>query len=224
MNTQEQLKQLTLLCVEDDHVIAQGLVETLSHFVKQVLWADSGSKGLELFQMYAPDIVFTDIIMANGDGISLIEAIRKTNQTVPIVAITSYKEIDGMVRLMDKKLTSFISKPFVFEDVYKILLEAAKACENFIVLAPSLVFYPKKMICIKEQKEVNLTALEQRFLMFALKSKETVMTKEMIQIYAWKDEIMSDDALKTLIKRLRVKLGISLVKAIPDIGYILQLE
>jgi len=218
------LKHLTLLCVEDDPLIAKGLVETLYHFVKVVLWARNGTEGLELFTSHRIDIVFTDIIMEEGDGIALIEHIRLLDTHVPIVAISSYKEFDGMQRLMDKKLTGFISKPFVFEAVYSILLECAKQCDVFMILGENIHFYPEQMMLTCKGSVIYLTALEQKFLLFALKSQKTVMTKHAIESCVWENETMSDDALKTLIKRLRAKTGMTLVKAIPDVGYVLNLE
>lgn len=220
----DNLKSLVVLCVEDDPIIAEGLVDTFSYFVKKVFWAQNGKEGFALFQEIKPDIIFTDIIMGNGDGLELIKLIRSVDEKTPIVAITSYQGLDGMIELMDKKLTSFIRKPFLFEEVYQALIKASQECDSLFYFSPVCYFDKNRRVIFHQEQEIKLSVLEYNFLNLLIASHQNVMTKEMIQEYVWKDKIMSDDALKTLIKRLRTKVNVPLVKAIPDIGYRVSLS
>ena len=70
----EQSKPKTILIVEDDEAVRQGIAEAVQFCGWQVLEASNGIHGLGLFRTHLPDVVLTDVVM---DGFHNKEAISK---------------------------------------------------------------------------------------------------------------------------------------------------
>ncbi len=107
-----------LLIVEDDHDIAEFLGEYFEEFY-EVEIADHGEAGLQLMDTYAArpfDIVLTDIIMQNLDGVSMAAEIKKRFHRLPIMAITGAPHL---CRDRSDLFEQVFVKPFDFELVHQ---------------------------------------------------------------------------------------------------------
>ena len=73
----KELKNISILCVEDEDGIRQTIVSTLKYYFKEVYEASDGNEGFELYEYYKPKIVLTDIQMKNCNGLEFVKKIRK---------------------------------------------------------------------------------------------------------------------------------------------------
>jgi DNA-binding response OmpR family regulator len=77
-----------VLVIDDDPAICRMINRALSDAGHRVIEATDGRQGLRIFQSDAPDIIITDIVMPNQEGIQTIREIRATGSKVIIVAIS----------------------------------------------------------------------------------------------------------------------------------------
>lgn len=77
-----------ILLIEDDELVRNSLAFTLRGAGHTVHVAHDGRDGVEKFSSLRLDLVVTDIIMPNQEGIETIIAIRKSNAVLPIIAIS----------------------------------------------------------------------------------------------------------------------------------------
>jgi CheY-like chemotaxis protein len=77
-----------LLLVDDNDLLRSALQEYLSEFGHLVTAAPDGEIALSLFQPAAFDALITDIIMPQCDGLELMKAVRKADETIKIIAIS----------------------------------------------------------------------------------------------------------------------------------------
>ena len=77
-----------ILVVDDDESIRSFIKELLVMHNFKVSEADNGKAGLKEFKENTPDIVITDIIMPEMEGISFIRELRAHNKEIPIIAMT----------------------------------------------------------------------------------------------------------------------------------------
>jgi len=77
-----------ILLIEDNDSIRTLLRETLATFGHTVIEARNGKEGLELFQHANADLVITDIVMPENDGLDVVTALRKKHPLVKIIAIS----------------------------------------------------------------------------------------------------------------------------------------
>lgn len=77
-----------ILVIEDDEILNDMLSQLLSESGHEVGRAGDGDQGLELLAASPFDLIVTDIVMPEKEGIETILAIRKISKTIPIIAIS----------------------------------------------------------------------------------------------------------------------------------------
>ncbi len=77
-----------ILVIDDDEIMNSMLLQLLTNAGHSVCGAPDGRIGLELFQDKRFDLVVTDIVMPEKEGLELILGIRKQNKKIPIIAIS----------------------------------------------------------------------------------------------------------------------------------------
>ncbi len=78
----------TILIVEDDPQVQHLLQESLELEGYSVIAAENGIKALEQLATRVVDIMITDILMPEKEGLGLITELRKTRPDLPIIAIS----------------------------------------------------------------------------------------------------------------------------------------
>lgn len=77
-----------ILVVDDDEMMREFVKELLKINDFKITEASNGKAGLKEFRENTPDLVITDIIMPEMEGISFIRELRSYNKDVPIIAMT----------------------------------------------------------------------------------------------------------------------------------------
>ncbi|PTB87491.1 response regulator [Thalassospira xiamenensis] len=104
-----------VLFIDDDNMVRQTITEGLRTSGFTVVSAANGLQGLEKFARAKPDIVITDIIMPDADGLHTIQEIRKKDAKIPIIAVSGGGRTHNMEFLSIAEqlgATATIAKPF----------------------------------------------------------------------------------------------------------------
>ena len=78
----------TILVIDDDEIVNGMLVQLLTEAGYAVLSAANGRKGLALVETAAFDLIVTDIVMPDKEGLETIIAIKKLNKAIPVIAVS----------------------------------------------------------------------------------------------------------------------------------------
>jgi len=116
-----------ILVVDDEAMLRRTLRAMLEKAGHTVAEAEDGREGLELFSAQPFDLVLTDIIMPNREGVETIGDIRRLNPKVPIIAMSGGGSAGGDLFLnLASQLgaTRTLAKPIRQSD----LIEAVNAC------------------------------------------------------------------------------------------------
>ncbi len=79
-----------ILLVDDDVDFLQALQDELENLGHEVTAVDSGTQGLQKFNEAKFDVVITDIVMQNGNGIKLIKSVRREIPEARIIVISAH--------------------------------------------------------------------------------------------------------------------------------------
>jgi DNA-binding response OmpR family regulator len=102
----------TVLVVEDEEDIAFPLVRTLEREGYEVLWVDSGQKGLDELTMRPPEVVILDLGLPDMDGLEVCRKARESGFEGAIMIVTARAgELDRVVGL-DYGADDYLAKPF----------------------------------------------------------------------------------------------------------------
>ena len=77
-----------ILVIDDDVLVRSTISRILERKGYEVLAADDGAQGLSMFERHHPDLVITDIIMPEKEGIETIREIRRLSPEIKIIAIS----------------------------------------------------------------------------------------------------------------------------------------
>ena len=122
-----------VLVIDDDALVRGALQSALSAHGHEVACAEDGKRGLVIFSEAPPDLLITDIIMPEQEGIETIIQIRKMALDLPIIAISG----GGRVRATDvlRMARSFgadavLEKPFTADALLATVADAKAAARQ----------------------------------------------------------------------------------------------
>ncbi|HYE31247.1 MAG TPA: ATP-binding protein [Methylomirabilota bacterium] len=106
----------TILMIDDEDLLLTMGQMVLSSFGYQVLTANSGAKGLELFNQHAGeiDLVITDMVMPQMSGREVVERLRQTAPDVKIICSSGFVRTAGA-----NEDESYLQKPFTSQDLLR---------------------------------------------------------------------------------------------------------
>ncbi len=226
MNTDvlSQLKDVSILCVEDEDGIREFVVNTLKYYFKEVYEATDGIEAYEIYEEYKPKIILSDIQMQNMDGIELVKKIRETDPSVFIIMLTAYSNEEYLIDLINLNINHYILKPLNLKKLDDALIKyAEKNLLKQLYLHQDLKLdLLKRELIYKSNEIIFLRKREKDFLHLLYENKNSITTYEQIDSELWQDKDMTTHALKSFIKELRGKIPINIIKNVPQAGYILE--
>ncbi|MGF1495669.1 MAG: response regulator transcription factor [Elainellaceae cyanobacterium] len=103
-----------ILIVEDDLTLRTGLCRFLEKRGYVVQMASSGSDALRLFEAIQPDLVVSDVLMPEMDGLEFCRRLRanRLGQLVPFIFLSSRGELDDRVEGHEMGADDYLVKPF----------------------------------------------------------------------------------------------------------------
>ena len=122
---QDYLKTLTVLYVEDDAETREQFSDFLRRSVGTLITAEHGVAGLEAFKKHTPDIVITDILMPQMDGLTMAQNILGMIPSVPIIVLTAFEQTDYLMRAINMGIEKYVTKPVNSYQLFESLINCA---------------------------------------------------------------------------------------------------
>ena len=121
------MNDIKVLLIEDDATAREQLAKFIRKEDFEVLVAEDGKMGIELFNKESPDIVITDVKMPCVDGLEVMRTLRKQSKDVQIILITAFGETDTVITAIREGAIDYIKKPI---DLDHLSLTLGRAREN----------------------------------------------------------------------------------------------
>lgn len=197
-----------LLIVENNPDICEYITKELQDAYK-ILQARDGKEGLALALKYTPNIIISDIMMPNMDGIKLCKAIKRNINTshIPVILLTAKDSIQDKEEGYNSGADSYLTKPFsakLLRIRINNLLETRKhLTEQFITNVPGLVTEKSNGIQPLSYNQTQLNKLDEAFLSKLTSLIEDNLELEKIDITFMTDHMnMSYSAFYRKVKAL----------------------
>jgi len=101
-----------ILVIDDEEGIRNLLDTLLDRKGYDVILADNGQKGLEVFRRARPDVVILDLKMPGMDGLTVLQQIRHLDPTQPVIILTGAGTPEMEQQVMALGVTDFVEKEF----------------------------------------------------------------------------------------------------------------
>ena len=115
---------MRVLVVEDDPDNLQSVREAAEDAGFTVETAITGVAGVELFSKTFPDLVLSDLVLPDIDGLEVMERIKKLDASVPVIIMTAYGSVESGVRAMREGAYDYVTKPLDLDDIQSKLNRA----------------------------------------------------------------------------------------------------
>lgn len=208
---------MTVLIVEDDEMILEGLQYSLKQEGYELLSARDVAGAMKILQAGIPlDFCLLDVMLPDGNGFTICDQIRKDSD-VPILFLTACDDEVSTVRALELGADDYIAKPFRIRELLarmKAILrrtgsDRGASADGGIVWVGSNKIDIRSARVYREGEEIILTAMEYKLLLVFLNHRGQILTRTQILDQIWDEagDYVNDNTLTVYIKRLRAKLG-----------------
>lgn len=222
---------MKLLFVEDDELIASGLLYTFSCEGYEVEYCRDFQTALETLKASLPDLALLDVTLPDGNGFELCRII-KGQGAIPVIFLTAAEDEGNTVRGLDMGADDYIAKPFRLQELIARIRavlrrqSANQEPDHGRIVIEDIEIHTRQAKVYAEKAEIILTAAEYRLLLVLALNRGQTLTREQILSLLWdgKGNYVNDNTLTVNIKRLREKLSKhtrnpELIRTIRGIGY-----
>lgn len=218
---------LPLLLVEDDAVLADGLVRTLQAQDMQVELLRDGLAADTRLQGSQPSVVVLDIGLPGIDGFEVVRRLRARGATTPVLLLTARDAVEDRVRGLETGADDYLVKPFASAE----LVARIRALARRVAPAPAQLGLGRLSLDSASrrarvgERALDLSAREWGVLEYLLQHAGRVVSKQQIidAIAPWGDDLTLN-AVEVYVSRLRLKLegaGVA-IRTIRGFGYLLE--
>lgn len=217
------MKNLKVLIIEDEQKLANLIRSSIKDLFFKVVTAKDGIEGLKKFNSFKPDIIISDILMPNLNGLEMCKTIKEQSN-IPIVILSAHSQKEMLLQAIDIGISKYFIKPFDIESFIEYLKELSSKINNEknFTLKDGFVFVKNSISLYKNDELVNLTKREREFINLLLDNKNSLVKLEDIKEILWQEDEVSDERVRTFIKRLRVKTSKDLIENVSSQGYMIS--
>ena len=199
---------MKILLVEDNEILAKGLIYSLEQKKYQVIHTLNVENTLKILKTEKIDLAILDVSLPDGNGFDLYRNNIK-EKNISSIFLTAKDEEDNIVKGLELGAEDYITKPFSIKElmarINRIILRNKK---NTIIQVQNIKFDMDKMVVYRDNENVELTNLELKILnLLFLNLNKVVKRSEIIdKIWEWTGNDVNDNTVTVYLKRIREKM------------------
>ncbi len=215
-----QFKNISILLAEDEKKLAHAMKTAIGEYFHKFIVTYDGEEALKAYHKYKPNIVITDILMPKLTGLELMQELRDINDELAIIILSAHSDSDKLLKAIDLGVTKYFIKPVDPDELleYISLLIPKIKKRKVIRLKNDFCFNLQKKELYLNNNTINITKREVNLLSFLLKQEEYMASNSTIKKLLWNEEV-SNERLRTFIRRLRAKTSKELIVNSSGLGY-----
>ena len=218
-----EFKNIKILFVEDEDNIRINAISYLKRLFDEVYEAKDAFEAFEIIESKKPHIIITDINMPKINGLEMIRKIREKNLDTNIIVLSAFTQTSYLLEAIELGLVKYLVKPIRHETIYPILSQCVKKIKNdnsnIKYFSKDCYFDMLNKILIKDNINIKLTNKESDLLTLLCENSNHFVSYDLIASIVWDDSFMSEDALRTLARKLRKKLPQNCLENFSKVGY-----
>lgn len=214
---------MQILLVEDDTLLAEGIVSALKQAGFAVNWLSSGKAATIQVVAEPPDILLLDLGLPDMDGLDILKLVRHKKLPIQVLILTARDSTDAKVAGLDCGADDYLTKPFAREELLARLrvLERrlGNASSSLIHIGPLSLDTAHHHVVL-DGEPLSLSRREYMLLKALVEHVGVIQTREGLEakLYSWGDEVASN-AIEVHIHNLRKKLPENFIRTLRGIGY-----
>ena len=205
-----------LLIVEDERAVARGLEYGLTREGFDVLWAETGQRGLELARTREPQLILLDIRLPDISGFDVCRQLRAEGRRLPILMLTARDEEVDKVLGLELGADDYVVKPFGLRELISRIRALLRRAYGDLAapLGTGRLTYGElevdldRLLVYRRGRLIDLTPTEFRLLRYlGLHPGRPFSRQALIEaVWGYDSDIDNDRTVDVHIRHLRAKL------------------
>jgi DNA-binding NtrC family response regulator len=113
--------KIRIMVIDDEPLMRVTIQDALIAEGYEVVTAETGRKGIDLFRDNQTDILITDLKLPDMDGIQILKEVKTFRPETQVLLITAYGSIDSAVTAMKEGAGDYLTKPFSMDELLLII-------------------------------------------------------------------------------------------------------
>jgi DNA-binding response OmpR family regulator len=219
---------MKILLVEDDELLAEGIVKALSRAGFAVNWLSTGKAASVHMVAEPPDIMLLDLGLPDMDGLDLLKTIRQKKLPIQVLILTARDSTNAKVQGLDAGADDYLTKPFAVDELLarlRVLERRIGNASSALITIKSVSINTAHHQAMIDGVELNLSRREYMLLKALMENAGIIHTREGLEgkLYAWGDEVASN-TIEVHIHTLRKKLPPDFIRTVRGVGYMVPRE
>ncbi|RQW64875.1 response regulator [Vibrio viridaestus] len=217
---------MRILLVEDDVMLGESMVASLSRQGYTVDWLERGAGVVSALKTETFTAMILDIMLPDISGFNVLKQVRQAGFSIPVMILTARDEIEDRVRGLDNGADDYLVKPFALEELLArlrvMIRRLSGTTENNIEVQELLLNLDNQSVSF-QGNTLKLTVNEYKILSTLISCAGRVLSKDQLiqSLHGW-DDGGSDNSIEVHIHNLRRKIDSSVIKNIRGVGYIIE--
>lgn len=222
---------MQILVIEDDARVAEHIDKGLTAAGHLVTVENDGRKGLLRAASETFDLLVVDRMLPNVDGLTIVQTVRATGDTTPVLFLSALGEIDERVAGLRAGGDDYVTKPFAMSELLA-RIDVLGRRGPAIVAATKLSVGDLDINLLGQQvrrrgRPIDLTAREFRILAYLARNEGRVVTRSMLLEHVWEYHFdPQTNIIDQHVSRLRQKVDrghdMPLIHTVRGTGYVMR--
>lgn len=205
----------TVLIVEDERAIVEILKFNLKREGYETMEALDGETGLRLALEGDPDLILLDVMLPKMNGFDICAEIRRAGKVTPVIMLTAREEETDKIFGLEAGADDYITKPFSMRELMARVkanirrrdLDYGVRPKGELLRAGALTVDPAAFTVTKDASPVELTQKEFDLLLYLIRERGRVFTREDLMQKVWNYDYFGDmRTVDVTVRRLREKI------------------
>ena len=215
-----------ILIVDDEPDILEFMQYNLDKEGFEVFLAASGKEAIEVAKKEVPDLIILDVMMPGMDGIETCRELRNNQllRNCIIAFLTARNEDYSQIAGFESGADDYIAKPIkprvLISRIKALLKRTGQTVADPVTKIGGLTIDRNTYTLIKDGEHITLPKKEFELVAFLATKPGKVFTRDEILNRVWgNDVVVGDRTIDVHIRRLREKLGNTVIRTIKGVGY-----
>lgn len=217
---------MRILLVEDDELIAQGIISGLHKQGYQVEHCSTKRQAESALATDTFQLIIFDLGLPDGVAIPLIHQLKENGLASPILVLTAWDTVDQKLAALNAGADDYVVKPFDLRELearIRVLVRRQQGRQHDQLQWRTLTMDLATQEVRNDDELVPLTRREWLLLKEFMLNPKRILSREHLEsvVYGWESEIESN-AIEVHLHHLRKKLGKDLLRNVRGVGYLLN--
>ncbi len=232
LNAGQEVEDMRILLAEDEKDLNSIVSKKLSSEGYSVDSCYDGQAAIDILSYTDYDAVILDIMMPKADGFTVLNYIRKSGKTTPVLFLTAKDAVSDRVKGLDSGANDYLVKPFSLEELsarIRAMTRTSFGTSSSVITVADLELDTAGKTVKRGGREITLSAKEYSLLEYLMLNRGKILSRDKIEDHIWNfDYEGGTNVVDVYISYLRKKIDDGfdkkLIHTVRGRGYVIREE